>query len=55
VEDVEGLYDGIDFEELREKSVAEGVYDKVLVFEVDSCLVRCDGKDENNVLACYDC
>jgi hypothetical protein len=55
VEGVEGLFDGIDFEELREKSVAEGLYDEVLVFEVDSSLVRCDGMDENNVLACYDC
>jgi hypothetical protein len=46
---------GIDFNELREKSVAEGLWDEALGFEVDSSLVRCDGQDENNCLACYDC
>lgn len=47
----------IDLREIREKSVAEGLYDEALVFEVDGSMIREHDmlNDGNNILTCYDC
>ncbi|KAJ3225954.1 hypothetical protein HK099_005887, partial [Clydaea vesicula] len=46
----------LDLEELRERSLAEGLYDEALRVDVEF-LVREDDliNDGNNVLTCYDC